>query len=340
MQTTYTFHINGLHCQSCVLLTQDTLNELSFVSDVKTSIAKNTIEVTGDFGEKTEDEIMVELSKALQPTNYTLTKEQVIKKTTWSDFVIAIPLALLFILGFIFLQKLGIVNLVNTSDVTYGTAFLIGLIASVSTCMAVVGGIVLSLSASFAKEGDKTKPQLLFHLGRLLSFFFLGGLIGALGSFIQLSATASLLLGVFVALILFSLGINLLEIFPWAKKLQLMVPAKLGKKAQALKQANHTLTPLLVGAATFILPCGFTQSMQFYTLTTGSFLKGGFTMFAFALGTLPVLALLSLSSFSIQKKNQSGIFFKTVGLIVIFFAVFNLLSALVGAGVIEPFFTL
>ena len=113
MQTTYTFHVNGLHCQSCVLLTQDALNELSFVSDAKTSIAKNTIQVTGDFGAKIEAEIMSELSKALEPMNYTLTKEHVIKKVVWADFAIAVPIALLFIFGFIFLQKIGIVNLVS-----------------------------------------------------------------------------------------------------------------------------------------------------------------------------------------------------------------------------------
>jgi hypothetical protein len=29
--------------------------------------------------------------------------------------------------------------------------------------MAVVGGLLLSMSATFAKEGDKVKPQLMFH---------------------------------------------------------------------------------------------------------------------------------------------------------------------------------
>ena len=59
------------------------------------------------------------------------------------------------------------------SKVTYGTAFVIGLIASVSSCMAVVGGLVLSISATFAKDGDRIRPQLLFHIGRLISFLFL-----------------------------------------------------------------------------------------------------------------------------------------------------------------------
>jgi sulfite exporter TauE/SafE len=234
---------------------------------------------------------------------------------------------------------LGIVNLVNTSQVSYGTAFLVGFIASVSTCMAVVGGIVLSLSASFAKEGDTVRPQALFHVGRLLSFFVLGGAIGVLGSVFQIGPIAMLILGLIVAIVLLILGINLLDVFPWVKNLQLTMPAGLGTRVHGLKNVNHTLTPFVVGIVTFFLPCGFTQSMQIYTLTTGSFWKGGLTMLAFALGTLPVLGLLSFSSLGIHKKAQSGIFFKAAGLIVIFFAIFNLINTLVAAGIIQPLFS-
>jgi sulfite exporter TauE/SafE len=105
-----------------------------------------------------------------------------------------------------------------------------------------------------------------------------------------------------------------------------------------VKKLNHTLTPVLLGIVTFFLPCGFTQSMQLYTLTTGSFLTGGLTMLVFALGTLPMLALLSFSSLSIQDKAKSGAFFKTAGLVVIFFAVFNLINSLVIIGLIPPVF--
>jgi sulfite exporter TauE/SafE len=103
-----------------------------------------------------------------------------------------------------------------------------------------------------------------------------------------------------------------------------------------LKNVNHTLTPLAVGVATFFLPCGFTQSMQIYTLTTGNFLTGALIMGAFALGTLPVLALLSFSSLGIHKKAQSGVFFKSAGLVVLFFGIFNLINSFVAAGIIPP----
>ena len=257
----------------------------------------------------------------------------------WSDFRIAVPVALGFVALFIVLQKLGVVNLITASEVNYGTAFVIGLVASVSTCMAVVGGLVLSMSANFAKEGDKVRPQVLFHVGRLASFFLLGGAIGALGSAFQLDGTGTLILSFLVGIVMLILGVNLLDVFPWAKKLQPTMPAFIGKRAHGLKNMNHTLTPLAVGVATFFLPCGFTQAMQIHTLTTGSFWTGGLTMFVFALGTLPVLALLSFSSFSIHNKASSGIFFKTAGLVVIFFGLFNLINSMVAAGFIPPIFS-
>ncbi|MBP6944644.1 sulfite exporter TauE/SafE family protein [Patescibacteria group bacterium] len=339
MPQTYTFHVKGMHCNSCVILTQSELKGVRGVTDAKTSLRHNSVEVTGEFGDKSQEQVMIELSEVVKPHGYSLSFEKEAKVTKWSDFTYALPIAFAFIVVFVLLQKLGIVNLVNASDVTYGTAFVVGLIASVSTCMAVVGGIVLSLSASFAKEGDKVRPQAMFHIGRLVSFFVLGGIIGVLGSVFQIGATGMLVLGLVVALVLLILGLNLLDVFPWTKKLQLTMPTRLGHRVHGLKNANHVLTPLLVGVVTFFLPCGFTQSMQIYTLTTGNFLKGGLTMLSFALGTLPVLALLSFSSLGIHKKTQSGIFFKTAGLIVIFFAVFNLINTLVGAGVMNPVFS-
>jgi len=63
-------------------------------------------------------------------------------------------------------------------------------------------------------------------------------------------------------------------------------------------------------------------------------------MFFFALGTFPILALLSFGMYNIGNKQFSGIIFKTAGLVVIAFAVFNILNGLVARGIIEPFLNL
>lgn len=334
----YTFYIQGMHCNACVLLTESELSDLPNITRVKSSLKNHSVEVDGDFGDKTLEQIAEELTRALKPHGYTVCVERPQNKVHWSDFKIAVPLALVFAVLFVGLQKIGLVNLVGSGKITYGMAFVVGLVASLSTCMAVVGGLVLSMSATFAKEGGKIQSQLMFHGGRVISFFIFGGVIGAFGSAFALNASAIFILALIVGVVMLILGINLLDIFSWTKKLQPAMPKFIAREAHRISKFNSSVTPLLVGVATFFLPCGFTQSMQFYTLTTGSFLAGGFTMLAFALGTLPVLAIVSFSSFSFQKSSKAGIFFKTAGLIIIMFAIFNLINSLVVIGFISPIF--
>ena len=335
----YTFHVNGMHCNACVLMTESEIGDMANVTHVKTSLSKESIEVVGDFGQMNEEEVTALLTEAVAPHGYTVTTAQrVAAHAKWSDFKIAAPVALVFLVLFLLLQKAGLVNLIGGTGVTYSTAFIVGIVASLSTCMAVVGGVVLSMSATFAKGGSVMKPQLMFHVGRIVSFFVLGGVIGSIGSAFTLSDTGTFVLSFIIGLVMLILGINLLDVFPWAKKFQPSMPKFLSRYALSVSKANQTITPLLIGVATFFLPCGFTQSMQLYTLSTGSFLAGGLTMLSFALGTLPVLALVSFSSLGIMKSTKSGVFFKTAGLIVIMFALFNLLTSLVAVGLIAPFF--
>lgn len=327
-----------MHCRACVLLTESELLEVDYISRATSNLHTRTVEVCGDFGDASLEEIARELSRVLEKHGYALSIERQQHAANWADFVVAVPIALAFAVLFVLLQKLGIVNVVDTSSVSYGTAFLIGIVASLSTCMAVVGGLVLSMSATFAREGDRVRPQILFHAGRIAAFFVLGGAIGALGASFTLGTTGMFVLSLLVGVVMLVLGLNLLDVFPSLKRFQPALPKFLAARALGVSSMNHTLTPLLVGVATFFLPCGFTQAMQFYTLTTGGFLAGGATMLAFALGTLPVLALISFSSFSITNSARAGIFFKSAGLIVILFALFNIINSLVVVGLISPVF--
>lgn len=335
---TYTFHVSGMHCNACVLMTESELQDLPYVSHAKTTLKTHSVAVTGDFGDKSPEEIAAALTEVLLPKGYRLSVEKIKKEKKWNDFIIAVPAAFTFAVLFVLLQKTGLVNLISGDGVSYGTAFVIGIVASLSTCMAVVGGLVLSMSATFAREGDKMKPQVLFHTGRLISFFILGGVIGSLGSVFQLNTNATFVLSFVIGVVMLIMGINLLDVFHVTKRFQLGMPRFISKHALEVSKFNHTFTPALVGVATFFLPCGFTQSMQLYTLSTGSFLAGGLTMFAFALGTLPILALISFSSLGIRESGKASIFFKTAGLIVIMFALFNLLNSFVVIGLIPPLF--
>lgn len=323
----HTFHVEGMHCASCVFHLEETLPGKEGVARVKADLNACVVTVSGDFAEA-PNVLAEKLTTFVADHGYRLTLEKPASKSNYRDFIIAVPAAATVIIGFLLLQELGIVNLVATSDVTYGTALLIGLIASVSTCLAVVGGLVLSLSANAAKNSARWSSQAMFHVGRLGGFFLLGGVIGSVGKVFQLGLVGNAVLGVLVAAVMLVLGINLLDTFPAFKRLQLKLPSVFARNTKRASASSHMLAPLFVGVGTFFLPCGFTQSMQVYTLTTGSFVSGALTMLFFALGTLPVLALLSFGAFEIAHKPWKGVFFKAAGIVVIVLGLYNAWNAL------------
>ena len=348
---TYKFRAKGMTCKSCSLIVEQELGDLSYVENVKADNVAGSVVVTGDFSGIPAEALATDFSTLLASHGYVLSvdEQEADKKQhdkiNWSEFKIAIPIAIGFAIIFIILQKMGLVGLIDTGNkISYGTIFTIGVVASLSSCMAVVGGLLLSISAVFAKEDEKlspiekVKPPALFHIGRFISFFLLGGVIGVLGSAFRLNSTTSFILEIIIGLVMLIMGLDLLDTFHFTKKLQPSMPKFISKHALGVSKLNHTLTPLLVGVITFFLPCGFTQSMQIYTLSTGNFWTGAITMSVFALGTFPVLALLSFSSFSIKNSSKAGIFFKSAGLVVILLAVFNIINSLVVIGLIPPVF--
>jgi sulfite exporter TauE/SafE len=87
-------------------------------------------------------------------------------------------------------------------------------------------------------------------------------------------------------------------------------------------------TAFVLGAATFFLPCGFTQALQVYVLSQASFAAGALTMLAFALGTLP--AMLSLSAIaSLARGGFQKHFLRFAGAAVILLGLMNIRYGLV-----------
>jgi sulfite exporter TauE/SafE len=83
--------------------------------------------------------------------------------------------------------------------------------------------------------------------------------------------------------------------------------------------------PFLMGAFTFFLPCGFTITAQGLALISGNAIQGALIMTLFALGTLPTLLFIGLSSVKfLQKPHLSEKFLKIAGVLVLFFALYNI----------------
>ena len=338
-----TFYVEGMHCQACELFVERKLSQIEGVTSVKAKLSQQNACVEFVSGTAT-DNFITKANDLLKDSEYRLTAAPVTAQPLNKNQLIqAFFIACLLVSGFVLLQKAGLVNVINAQTTTYPVVFLIGIVASLSSCMAVVGGLVLSISSTYAKSGHlhAIKPLTVFHLSRIVSFFILGAVIGFLGSTFTLTQTTLFLMNLILFIVMVILGVNLLEVFPGLRRFQLTLPKIGGQKLMQLQDNEHNdlLKPILLGSLTFFLPCGFTQSMQLYSLTTGNALSGGLTMLVFALGTLPILALLSFASVKLSKGLQSGLFFKTAGFVVLFFALFNFLSALAAVGVIKPLFS-
>lgn len=333
----YTFHVSGTHCASCKILIEDILNDQDSVKKAQVNLKGEVVHIDTD-SNSTPEELAALLTEKIKSHGYTLSVEKVIAEKQSNDSIWkAIPIGLVFLALFFLLQKSGILNLGIGGKITPATSFIIGLIASVSSCLAIVGGLVLSLSAKVTQDDGKKakKPFILFHLGRIIGFALLGGILGFIGKAIGINFMFSAILGLLASTVMIILGLNLVGVF---KKSKLTLPSNLFNYFRKIEHA--TITPILVGVGTFFLPCGFTQSIQVAALSSGSFFSGMGLMLAFALGTFPMLALLSLSSVSFAQSKRASLFFTSAGVVVIGLGIFALLTGLAGMGIINPLFNI
>jgi len=339
--------IKGMHCKSCEILVEEELGKVKGIKKVSVDHRRDIAEIY--YHGKSPD--LNAISAAIENAGYSVGEEE---KKGWfsknkNDYQ-ELGMAALFLLGLYFILKgLGLtsINILPSGDggVTVPLILLIGLTAGFSTCMALVGGLVLGISARHnelhpeASAIEKFRPHLFFNLGRVLGYTFLGGLLGLLGSTIQLSAFSLGVLTIVVGLVMLIMGLQLIEIFPWAHKLKLTLPKGIsralgiGLPAQAgghQKEYSHK-NSMALGASTFFLPCGFTQAMQVIAISTGSFLYGALVMGLFALGTVP--GLLTVGGLvSAVKGAFARKFFKFAGLVILIFALFNISNGLGLAG--------
>ena len=323
------YHIKGMHCRSCEIMVEGYVSKVQGVERLDVNYRKGFVLVY--FNQQTFlDE---QIGKAVKDAGYSLGVD--LKKSFLSrDSMIYIEL---FFASGVLLFIYFLLKIFGIFDLNYGfssspgliAVFLIGLTAGISTCMALIGGIVLGISARHADLhpeatlAQKFRPHLFFNAGRIVSYIFLGGVIGLAGSAFRFSSSVLGTLIVIVGIVMFFLGLKLIEVFPRLGGFTL--PKSISRFFginRETKEYSHK-DSFLTGVATFFLPCGFTQAMQLYAVSTGSFTRGGLIMGLFALGTMP--GLLGIGGITAVVKGWfKGYFFKFAGLVVIVLGLLNI----------------
>lgn len=325
-----TVPIKGMHCRSCEIMITDNLEKLPRVEKAEVSLDKKTATIYSK--RPVTDE---QVAHAVSAAGYEVGTETVPwisrDKKVYRD--VAIAAMFVGLLGLV-ISRSGLVDFNIGNPIGQGVfiALLVGLTAGLSTCMALVGGLVLGMSARHASlhpnaSGmERFRPHLFFNASRIIAFFVLGGLMGLVGSFFQLSGVLLGILMILVGIFMFLLGLQLTNLFPRLSTGGLTLPSGLSRALGLQKTTDAEYShrnAVVLGAVSFFLPCGFTQAMQLYAMSTGSIMTGALVMGLFAIGTAP--GLLGVGGLaSVVKGGFAQKFFKFAGVAVMVLAFINI----------------
>jgi sulfite exporter TauE/SafE len=178
------------------------------------------------------------------------------------------------------------------------------LIASISTCLAITGWIIIWYSKIISNQENSTQKniyaQIWFQIWRIGGFFILWGILWLVGKTFSINLQVTTILTLMVAFLLIYMGLQILQFVPNITKLWIHLPKKFAHSITGFH--NPKFSPV-VWMLTFFIPCGFTQTAQLIAISSWDFLTGGLIMWAFALWTFPVLFLVGLgTSFFSWKK--------------------------------------
>ncbi len=309
--------IGGMTCISCQNKIEKKLRNTAGIENVEVSYSAGTAVITFD----TDIISYKSIVGIIKGLDYEVITDQ---EKKGPDGNRAIGILLIIVSLYMLIQQFGLLNLLAPSQLadekmSYGMLFVIGLVTSVH-CVAMCGGI--NLSQCIPKSGDAAsdksrfstfRPTFLYNLGRVISYTAVGFLVGALGSVVTFSNTLQGVLKLAAGLFMVIMGINMLGIFPWLRRLNPRMPQIFARKID--KEKSKSSSPLIVGLLNGLMPCGPLQAMQIYALSTGSPFSGALSMFLFSLGTVPLMFGLGALSSALGKKFTSKVM--TVGAVLV-----------------------
>jgi sulfite exporter TauE/SafE len=174
--------------------------------------------------------------------------------------------------------------------------FLAGLAGSMH-CLGMCGGFACALGADPRGGGATLRRHLLYNLGRITTYCFIGAVIGQLGLMLVghggEGTPASLVqraLALVAGLLMAVVGLQFLGVLGRLPLPRLeSMAARLGGALATILHAPGAGAPLALGVANGFLPCPLVYAFAAQAAASGGALAGLSTMAAFGLGTLPMM---------------------------------------------------
>lgn len=181
-------------------------------------------------------------------------------------------------------------------DAAYIMAFTTGILGGFGHCIGMCGPLVASYTLADRTTAGSVSalgPHLLYNTGRILTYTFMGGVMGLTGSFVNVAAGLAGIqnaIAVAAGVMMIIMGMNISGIWGstrWIEKNNLRVLLS----AQRVRTSKFRLRFLLLGLVLGFLPCGLSYTIFIAAAATGSPLSGMVTSLLFGLGTLPALVI-------------------------------------------------
>jgi sulfite exporter TauE/SafE len=217
--------------------------------------------------------------------------------------------------------------------------FLTGLFTGGLTCLAVQGGLLATTIAQRHEEKLKDDVKqtgnallILSFLGaKLVAYTVLGFLLGMLGSIIQLSLTAKIIMQIVVVIFMIGTAFNLLQVHPIFRYFVIQPPRFLTHMVRKESKNKNLFAPAILGAFTVFIPCGTTQAMMALAIASGNPLIGSAILFSFILGTSPLFFILGYFATKLGTAFQKT-FTRVAAYSLILLALYNFTGALALSG--------
>lgn len=156
-------------------------------------------------------------------------------------------------------------------------------------CLGMCGPIALSLGLSKKQQVNFYLQNLTYQFGRILTYSFLGAIVGIVGEGFQLAGFQkyiSILAGILlITMALFSFGGDFTSKIPAISNALLKVKISLGKLLRKTDYSSRFLTGILNG----FLPCGMVYMALTASLAAGGIWQSASFMVFFGLGTFPFM---------------------------------------------------
>lgn len=175
----------------------------------------------------------------------------------------------------------------------------LGLVTSLH-CLSMCGPMVVTYALKGTEDGPLARrvvPNVAYQSAKIASYMLVGLLLGTIGAALDLDVIRPyVMLGAGAFMIVLALGMS--GRAEWAKHLtprppRVLVRALSATRRKATADANEhrgsLATPITFGLLTGLMPCAPLMAAQLNAAASGSPLRGAFAMFAFGLGTAPLM---------------------------------------------------